>query len=215
MPVDALNGGNLLTVHRLTAPTLATVNVRSTTPPLPLFSDITLHVDAGEILVIQGPSGAGKSVLLKCIAHLLVWSEGNIRLKGRQAIDYGIPDWRVRVLYLPQRPALLPGTPLDFLKTVKSYKARKQYWQQRFGNSSGRNVDPVDIAQQWLVEEACWNKTWNNLSGGEAQRIALAIGLALDPEVLLLDGEINLGYSLDCNTSLSEPRVFTQSQPPP
>lgn len=175
----------LLRVSNLTSPTFVPPGSSESRP---LFTNLSLSVDEGDVLVIQGPSGAGKSVLLKCIARLVVFPEGTIQLRGQPVEKYGVPDWRCRVMYLPQRPALLAGTPADFFETVKNYDARKRFWQDKFGSKSGRGTDPVEIALKWNVPEECWHQTWGQLSGGEAQRIALAIALALEPEVLLLDG---------------------------
>jgi ABC-type iron transport system FetAB ATPase subunit len=154
-----------------------------------LFSDVSLSVGKGDVLAIQGPSGSGKTVLLKCLAHLLVYPAGEVRLNGHTAGVYDVPAWRCRIMYLPQRPALLSGTPNDFFDTIKHYDARRRYWEEKFDNISGRGVDPADIASKWNVPEECWHRSWTHLSGGEAQRIALAIAIALEPEVLLLDGE--------------------------
>lgn len=181
---------SILQVSHLTSPTFASNGTTNVSNARPLFTDVSLSVEQGDVLVIQGPSGAGKSVLLKCIANLVIFPEGQVLLHGLPAENYGVPDWRCRVMYLPQRPALLPGSPRDFFHTVKHYDARKRYWQDRFGSKSGRALDPVEIAEKWQVPEECWNKLWGELSGGEAQRIALAIALALDPEVLLLDGKL-------------------------
>lgn len=48
----------------------------------------------------------------------------------------------------------------------------------------------MDVASSWGIDEDLWDRAWNTLSGGESQRIALAIAFGLDTaEVLLLDGE--------------------------
>ena len=169
------SGYPLLRIDSLTSPTFFPSKS-------PIFSDVSLDLHSGEILCIQGPSGAGKSVLLKCIAHLLVFPHGFIYLHGHEAeeLQGGIPAWRARILYLPQRPALLPGTPAEFWETISNYDSRKHVKRTR--------NDPVEIAEQWLVDRSKWYSTWSQLSGGEAQRVALAIGVAVQPEVLLLDG---------------------------
>lgn len=161
---------------------------------LPVFRNVSFSVEQGEVLVVQGPSGSGKSVLLKCLAHLLVFPTGSIRLHGRTANEIGFTSWRSRVLYVPQRPALLPGTPSDLYNQVLGYAVRKGKGKQQRGQEQQQqsgaqdHVHPQDIAAGWLVARDRWDTSWSKLSGGEAQRAALAMAVALEPEVLLLDG---------------------------
>lgn len=100
----------------------------------------------------------------------------------------GIPAFRTKVLYVPQRPSLLPGSPRDFLYVVTELKSHKDY---RNDKSAPHVVlrKAKDIGGRWGVDEQLWDRDWSNLSGGEAQRIALAVALAIDTaEILLLDG---------------------------
>ena len=97
----------------------------------------------------------------------------------------GVPKYRTRVLYIPQRPSLLPGTPRAFLETVQGFNSRR--------SSSGRDAkheNPIDIAHSWGLPSDVWDRAWSTLSGGEAQRISLAIGVGISgAEIVLLDGE--------------------------
>lgn len=75
------------------------------------------------------------------------------------------------------------------MSDLKSYKAHKN---EKSGKAAPHEVfkRAVEVAGRWGVEAELWEREWSNLSGGEAQRIALAVALALDTaEVLLLDGE--------------------------
>lgn len=121
----------------------------------------------------------------------------------------GIPLYRTLVQYVPQRPSLLPGTPSDFVNTVLTYSSRKPAKRKSkdvgpiqdtmgslysFSNASpadpGAIFGPVRIAEQWGVDEDLWDRPWAKLSGGESQRIALAIAIGIPgAEVLLLDGQ--------------------------
>lgn len=97
--------------------------------------------------------------------------------------------------YVPQRPSLLPSTPLDFLTTVRSYRSRSKSAQNEKGgpNTLGSNttsLDPLALAEEWGIDKTMWRREWNTLSGGEGQRMALAIAVGLGgAEVVLLDGE--------------------------
>ncbi|KAL1407074.1 hypothetical protein Q8F55_006487 [Vanrija albida] len=148
---------------------------------------LDLTVEPGEVVIIQGESGSGKTTLLKCIAELNVYQEGEIRLNGQPSASYGIPNFRTLVQYIPQRPSMLPGTPVDFLERCRSFAARQA--RDAALEAEGRSwPDPYDLADGWGIERTCWTRGWGTLSGGEAQRVALAIAIGLGgAEVILLD----------------------------
>ena len=116
----------------------------------------------------------------------------------------GIPTFRTRVLYVPQRPSLLPGTPRDFLDAISKFSSRnpKSGMSGWFGfGRSGQDDDnsgdtsesnlgkPFEVGKAWGIDEELWDRNWGNLSGGESQRIALAAAVGLgNAEILLLDG---------------------------
>jgi ABC-type iron transport system FetAB ATPase subunit len=98
----------------------------------------------------------------------------------------GVPAFRTRVFYVPQRPALLQGTPRDFLGAIASFQSRKSGLK----SDAGGLTYPLEVAKAWGIDDELWDRNWSNLSGGESQRIALATAVGLNTaEVLLLDGE--------------------------
>jgi len=160
-----------------------------------LFSDVSFELYSGDILVLSGRSGAGKSTLLKCLSHLNVY-EGKILLHGQKPTDYGVPTYRTRILYVPQRPSLLPGTPREFVNLISSYKSRKRAQAEPKANPLANNnssklgavFGPISISEQWGIDEDLWDRPWSSLSGGESQRIALAVAVGIPgAEILLLD----------------------------
>ncbi|KAF5358311.1 hypothetical protein D9756_001564 [Leucocoprinus leucothites] len=194
----------------MTAPLLELRGITcEVSPGQPLFHDVSFSVGEGDIILLQGNSGSGKTTMLKCIAHLVL-HKGNVLYRGRTPQAYGlqestnvltdddlspfptigIPAFRTRVLYVPQRPSLLPGTPRDFLYSVSGLKSHQDYRNEKPDKGSPHKVlrRAKDIGGRWGVDEELWERDWSNLSGGEAQRIALAVALALDTaELLLLD----------------------------
>lgn len=85
---------------------------------------------------------------------------------------------------------MLPGTPQDFLDRCRSFAARKA--RDAALEAAGRTwPDPYALAAEWGIEQTCWTRGWGTLSGGESQRVALAIAIGLGgAEVILLDGAL-------------------------
>ncbi|KAH7052902.1 P-loop containing nucleoside triphosphate hydrolase protein [Linnemannia elongata] len=143
-----------------------------------LFRNIDIDFSHG-VMTITGPSGVGKSTLLKCINQTIVMDEGQVWLDDKTPDQWGVPTWRSKVMYIPQRTTIMEGTPLEFLEEVRAFSVHK-----RIKDSYD---DPVQIALDWGIRPHLWHKKWNTLSGGEMQRISLAIGCSFRPEILLLD----------------------------
>ncbi|MQW75806.1 ATP-binding cassette domain-containing protein [Nocardioides sp. dk4132] len=142
--------------------------------------EAALSLAPGETLAVLGPNGAGKSTLLATVAGLLRPDRGRVRIGGREVS--GPRTWLAphqrRVALLSQDPLLFPH--LDVLDNVA------------FGPRSagtGRRA-AREVAHRWLVEvgvEDLASRRPASLSGGQAQRVAVARALAAEPDLLLLD----------------------------
>jgi putative ABC transport system ATP-binding protein len=144
-----------------------------------LLRGVSLSVGFGERLGVLGPSGAGKTVLLRAIARLDPLDEGSIHWDGREVRGEAVPDYRKRVIYLHQRPALLEGTVEDDLRHPFSLKAhRERAFDRRMAE---------DLLARLGREPGFLAKSSRDLSGGESQLVGLIRALQLDPAVLLLD----------------------------
>ena len=118
---------------------------------------------------------------------------------ARRSPGLGIPTYRTKVLYIPQRPSLLPLTPKDFVFAVMSFTAQKRQSRESGLASEGRSDTwmgrPLEVGSRFGIDPSLWDRNWAELSGGEGQRIMLAIGVALGTaEVLLLDGEFRFSF---------------------
>ncbi|KZV90261.1 P-loop containing nucleoside triphosphate hydrolase protein [Exidia glandulosa HHB12029] len=152
-----------------------------------IVKNLNLSVHAGDVVVLQGRSGTGKTTLLKCLAHLTSY-EGDILLFGKKPQEYSVPQYRTRVLYVPQRVSLLPGTPRAFVETVCKFGARQKSVGQSALDRTASLTNAQNLAESWGIDHELWDRVWNSLSGGEAQRLALAAAVALPGcEILLLD----------------------------
>ncbi|MGH3881983.1 MAG: sulfate/molybdate ABC transporter ATP-binding protein [Pseudonocardiaceae bacterium] len=144
--------------------------------------DATVRVEPGEVVAVLGRNGSGKSTLLAAVAGLLRPDTGRIVLDGRVLTDIAagvqLPPHRRRVGLLAQEPLLFPH--LSVLDNVafgsRSAGTRKQPARE----AALRRLTEVDAAQ-------FAQRRPRRLSGGQAQRIALARALAADPDLLLLD----------------------------
>ncbi len=144
-----------------------------------LIRDVTLALSAGERVSLVGPSGSGKSVLLRALALLDPLDEGQLLWHGQPIGCELIPQYRSKVIYLHQRPALVEGSVLDNLLLPFGYGVHK-----------GRQPDHARI-QRWLEllgrGESFLGKRSRDLSGGEQQITAPLRAMQLQPELLLLD----------------------------
>ena len=141
---------------------------------------LDISVPAGSVTAIVGPNGSGKTTLLHLVAGLLRPTSGSVRVGDRTLSDTGrvVPTHRRRVALLTQRSSLFPHlTVLEnvaFAPTASGESraaARVRALQELAG------VGCADLASRRAHE----------LSGGQAQRIAIARALAGDPLVVLLD----------------------------
>ncbi|MFB9311526.1 sulfate/molybdate ABC transporter ATP-binding protein [Nocardioides plantarum] len=149
--------------------------------------DVAFEVAAGETVALLGPNGAGKSTVLAVLAGLLRPDAGRVELDGRVLLSVGasydgprvdLPPHRRRVALLAQEPLLFPH--LSALDNVA------------FGPRSagaGRSASRAR-AREWLDDVGIGelaDRRPGRLSGGQAQRAAVARALAAEPDLLLLD----------------------------
>jgi NitT/TauT family transport system ATP-binding protein len=140
--------------------------------PLPVLDRITFHAEPGEFVALLGPSGCGKSTLLRLVAGLEPPCAGRLAMDGRP-IDGPDPS-RVVVF---QDPTLYPWRTV-WRNVALGLEARKALRGQR---------EAVDDALR-LVGLAGFASAYpHQLSGGMAQRAALARALVNDPMLLILD----------------------------
>jgi tungstate transport system ATP-binding protein len=158
-----------------------------------VLADVSLSVDEGEVVTVVGPSGTGKTTLLRLLAAFHPPDDGTIRWDGRDL--WALPEderlaVRRRLSMVFQEPSLF-NAPVH--RNVTYGLRVRRSWSRRLSDSvrdllgSTTLSEPVRTALDTvgLSEKADQNAL--SLSGGEAQRVAFARALAIDPAVMLLD----------------------------
>lgn len=157
----------------MTAPaTFELTDVVAGPPDAPILKGITLEVPCEGILAVAGPSGSGKSTLLRLLNRLDDPVSGSIRWEGRDIKEWEPRELRRRVAMIFQTAPIFPGTVFDNFRV-----ARPGLDLDR----AHRVLDHVGMPRELLERQA------DQLSGGEAQRMAIARALLTEPQVLLAD----------------------------
>lgn len=142
-----------------------------------ILSGIELHVHCGELVALIGPNGAGKSTLLKAIL-------GQQPYDG--VISFSTPGQRSRKLkigYVPQSPTFDPGDPLTVADLFACCMSKRPAF---LGISKSMKENILECLSRVHGEDLL-NKRVGTISGGELQRVLLALALEPLPNILILD----------------------------
>lgn len=151
-----------------------------------ILDHIDLHVHCGELIALIGPNGAGKSTLLKAIL-------GQQEFDG--VISFAVPGQRSRspkIGYVPQSPGFDPGDPV----TVADLFACCMSKRPAFLGISKTMRNQILTCLERVQGEDLIDKRVGTLSGGELQRVLLALALEPIPNILILDEPLS-GVDVD------------------
>ena len=164
---------------------------RSSTGPNQVLRNVSLSVQPGQKVSLIGPSGSGKSTLLALIAGLLRPDSGVVSLDG--APLGGLSD-EARA----ERRARLIGIALQAENLIPFLSAQENVeLAMGFGGRPGREAAARELLARLGVAHRAAHRP-RHLSGGEAQRVALAVALANKPRLLLADEMV---AQLDADTA--------------
>ena len=148
---------------------------------VPAIENITLRVEAGEMLAIIGPNGGGKSTLLKILLGVLRGYTGVVRVFGES------PERarrRAVIAWVPQRTDAEMSFPISARQAVTMTAERAMPGWRSLSREVRRRVDEA-LARTGAQDYA--DKAVGALSGGQWQRVMIARALAAQPRVLALD----------------------------
>lgn len=155
-------------------------NLTAGYPGHPVLSGVCLTIPTGKVTAIIGPNGCGKSTFLKALAGILP-STGTLLLDGQNLTSLSPQERAKRIAYLPQnRP--VPEITAERLVLhgrfpYLSYPRRYRPEDQAMARAAMEAMDITDLAQRSLP----------TLSGGQRQKVYIAMALAQDTPLILLD----------------------------
>lgn len=142
-----------------------------------ILRDVNLHLHCGQIIALIGPNGAGKSTLLKAVL-------GQREYDG--VISFSVPGQRNRkpiIGYVPQSPTFDPGDPVTVADLFACCMSRRPAF---LGLKKGFRNHIITCLERVHGEDLI-DKRVGTLSGGELQRVLLALALDPIPNILILD----------------------------
>lgn len=147
-----------------------------------VIDDLDISIPKGKITVFIGSNGCGKSTLLKSMARLLSPKGGSIILDGKDIIKTDTKEIAKKMSVLPQGP-----TAPQELTVFQLVKLGRYPYQNWFNQWTEEDEYYVNEALKTTKLEELANRTVQSLSGGQRQRAWIAMTLAQNTEVILLD----------------------------
>ena len=151
-------------------------DVSVTIGAVPILESVTAVVPAGSTTAIIGPNGAGKTTLILALL-------GQLDFAGHIRISLSEPGIAVRLGYVPQRLDFDRALPLTVMDYLVMGKQRRPLW---LGTARRQRQEALELLAQVKAEHLA-DRRLGALSGGEMQRVQLALALAQDPQLLVLD----------------------------
>lgn len=147
-----------------------------------IIEPMDVAVPAGEVTAIIGPNGCGKSTLLKALSRTMPLAAGAVYLDGRAIAEMPTAEVARKMALLPQAPEAPGGL------TVGELVALGRYPHQRgFGRLSARDREIIAWALAITHLDDFSGRALDALSGGQRQRAWIAMALAQDTDLILLD----------------------------
>ena len=160
-----------------------------------IINDITISIPKGKITMLIGANGCGKSTLLKTVARINKPKNGDIFINGKNIKKVKEKNIAKEVAFLPQGPVCPDGL------TVRELVAFGRFPHQKMiGGLTTHDKELID----WAIEETGLSefadREVENLSGGQRQRAWIAMTLAQETEIIMLDEPttyLDMSYQLE------------------
>ena len=149
-----------------------------------ILKNINLHINKGEVVSLIGPSGSGKSTILRCIVDLESITSGEILIEGNNLTDKNV-DKKIKKEMLLKTGMVFQTFNLFPHMSVRNNIVRTLKLVKKMDTEKAENIAKEMLNLVGLSDKI--NCYPNELSGWQKQRVAIAIALALHPDIMLFD----------------------------
>ena len=148
----------------------------------PVLKDIDLRIEPRQLTAIVGPSGSGKSTLLRMISRLYEKDSGKVLIDGQSIDDTSLNSLRSQIAFVPQTPKFFCGTILENLTIGNASAIEAEVVQKCLESDAWEFIERLPQGLNTRI-----GPEGIELSGGQAQRLAIARALINGGQILLLD----------------------------
>ncbi len=149
---------------------------------VPVLTDVSFEVEAGQKIALVGPSGSGKSTIAKLILHFYDVTGGQVWIDGRPIEEYDVSHLRRNIAVVPQEVILFGGTIRENILYGKQEATQQEVVE------AAKQANAWDFIQSFPDGlDTIVGERGVKLSGGQRQRVAIARAILRDPSILILD----------------------------
>ena len=162
-------------------------------PSIPVLKGVSFELNGGQMLAIVGKNGSGKSTLMKCMNRILKYQGGDIILEREEVKKMRRIDIAKKMAYHPQKTFF--NFPVTVFDTVFMGRYPHITWD---GDKEGE--ERVWEVLRMMGLESLALRDYNELSGGQQQKVIIARALAQEAKILLLDeptSDLDIRYQLE------------------
>jgi len=167
-----------------------------------VLHSVSMGVKPGEFVGVIGPNGSGKSTLLKILGGVLTSNSGNLFFKGKNFIEFNRKELARSITWIPQdHPMIFP------FKVSEVVLMGRHPYLSAFTFEGDEDIEIARSAMEQTQTLQFAQRRFNEISGGEKQRVVIAGAIAQEPELMILDeptSALDIKYQIQILNILKE-----------